>query len=85
MSNFITTNIRLSEEDYLRLKDEAARKRTSLSAVIRDKIGSKPETRSKEEVASIMDNIDNIARKNAKYTKGLDSVKALREIRYQEK
>ena len=41
MSNYIVTNIRLPEEDYLKLKEEAAKKRTSLSAVIRKKVGSK--------------------------------------------
>ena len=41
MSNYVVTNIRLLEEDYLRLKEEAAKKRTSLSAVIRDKVGTK--------------------------------------------
>jgi len=39
--NFVTTNIRLPEEDYLRLKEEAAKKRISLAAVIREKVGSK--------------------------------------------
>lgn len=39
--NYVTTNIRLPEEDYLRLKDEAARSRKSLSAVIREKVGKK--------------------------------------------
>lgn len=41
MNNFITTNIRLPEEDYLRLKEEASRRRISLSAIIRDKVGEK--------------------------------------------
>ena len=41
MSNFITTNIRLPEEDYIRLKEEALRKRKSLSAIIREKVGSR--------------------------------------------
>lgn len=41
MSNYVTTNIRLLEEDYLKLKEEAAKKRTSLSAVIREKVGGK--------------------------------------------
>lgn len=48
MSNFVTTNIRLPEDDYLRLKDEAARKRTSLSAVIREKVGVKKKLSRKE-------------------------------------
>ncbi len=41
MSNYIVTNIRLPEEDYFRLKEEAAKKRKSLSAVIRGKITKK--------------------------------------------
>lgn len=39
--NYITTNIRLPEEDYLRLKEEAAKKRTSFASVIREKVGKK--------------------------------------------
>ncbi len=41
MSNYITTNIRLPQEDYSRLKEEAFRKRKSLSAIIREKVGEK--------------------------------------------
>ena len=41
MSNYVVTNIRLPEEDYLRLKEEAAKKRVSLSAVIRDRVSQK--------------------------------------------
>lgn len=41
MNNFVTTNIRIPEEDYLRLKEEAARKRKSFSAIIREKVGKK--------------------------------------------
>lgn len=82
MSNFVTTNIRISEEDYLRLKAEAAKKRQSLSAVVREKIGSKERVRSKAEVAKFMAGLVKLARESTKYTKGFDSVKALREIRY---
>lgn len=42
--NYVTTNIRLLEEDYLRLKEEAVKKRKSLAAVIRDKIGGEKST-----------------------------------------
>lgn len=45
MNNFVTTNIRLPEEDYLRLKEEAAKKRKSLSAVIREKVSEKKPTK----------------------------------------
>ncbi|MBI3289990.1 hypothetical protein HYZ78_01180 [Candidatus Microgenomates bacterium] len=39
--NYVTTNIRLPEEDYLRLKEEAAKARKSFSAIVREKVGSK--------------------------------------------
>lgn len=48
MSNYVTTNIRLVEEDYLRLKEEAFKKRKSLSAIIREKVGSKKKKSSKD-------------------------------------
>ena len=80
--NYVTTNIRISEEDYLRLKAEAAKKRQSLSAVVREKIKPKQKARTKAEVKKIMAETEKLARENAKYTKGFDSVKALREIRY---
>ncbi len=43
--NYVVTNIRLLEEDYLRLKEEALKKRKSLSAIIRDKVGKKKLTK----------------------------------------
>lgn len=43
--NYVVTNIRLPEDDYLRLKEEAFKKRKSLSAIIRDKVGKKRLTR----------------------------------------
>lgn len=82
MSNYITTNIRLPEEDYLRLKEEAFKKRKSLSAIVREKLKIKKEKRSEAEVKKFMKDLDKLAKENAKYTKGFDSVKALREIRY---
>lgn len=79
--NYITTNIRISEEDYLRLKSEAAKSRKSLSAIIRGKIGESQQKRSKAEVDAMMKDLDKLAKKNSKYLKGWDSLKALREIR----
>lgn len=80
--NYVTTNIRLSEEDYLRLKSEAAKKRKSLSSVIREKLHYTEKTRSKEEVEKILKETEELAKKNAKKLKGFDVVKALREMRY---
>lgn len=83
--NYVTTNIRILEEDYLRLKAEAAKRRKSFSAVVREKVGARAEKRSKIEVERMMQELDKIAEENAKYTKGFDSVRALREIRYKGK
>lgn len=41
MNNYVVTNIRLPEEDYIKLKEEAVRKRVSLAAVIRQKVSRK--------------------------------------------
>lgn len=85
MSNYVTTNIRIPEEDYLKLKEEAAKRRKSFSAVVREKIGSKSQVRSKAEVEKIIAETRRLAQKNAKKLKGFDVVKALREMRYEGK
>lgn len=79
--NFVTTNIRLPEEEYLKLKAEAAKKRRSLAAIIREKVGIKDKAFSKNRVEKFMQELDKIAENNAKKLKGWDSLKALREIR----
>src|SRR3990167_10530967 len=82
--NYVTTNIRISEEDYLRLKAEAAKERKSLSAVIRGKLKVK-ETK-KLSVEQLKRRIEKHARENAKYhVDGVDSVKIIREMRYKGK
>lgn len=79
MNDYVTTNIRLSEEDYLRLKEEAFKKRRSLSSIIREKITKKKsqEKSAQEIIAKIRKHAQNI-----KYLEGVDIVKALREMRY---
>lgn len=54
MNNYVTTNIRLAEEDYLRLKEEAFKKRTSLSAIIREKIGGKKKISPKDKAKLLL-------------------------------
>lgn len=81
MSNYVTTNIRIDEEDYLRLKAEAAKKRQSLSAIVREKIGAKKRVRSKAEVTKFMAKLDELAKENAKYLKGTNGVRIIREMR----
>lgn len=78
--NFVTTNIRLPEEEYIKLKAEAARKRKSLAAIIREKITPYKHL-AQAEIDEIMNDLDVVAKRNAKKLKGWDSLKALREIR----
>lgn len=79
--NYVTTNVRIPEEDYMDIKTEAAKRRKSFSEIIRERIRSqKPKKISPE---ALMRRIRKHAAENAKYIpKGFDSVKALREIRY---
>lgn len=80
--NFVTTNIRLPEEEYIKLKAEAAEKRKSLAAIIRDKI-IPSQSLSEADVDKMMNDLDRLARRNAKKLKGWNSLKALREIRHE--
>ena len=83
--NYVTTNIRIPEEDYLRLKAEAAKRRKSLSAVIREKIGSGDKKRTQAEVELLLQELDVLAEKNSKYFKGINIVEVLRDMRYKGK
>jgi len=81
--NYVTTNIRLPEEDYLRLKGEAAKKRRSLAAVIRERLGIEDNLRSKEEVGTLLEARDRAAKLLGEKLKNFDVVVALREMREQ--
>lgn len=78
MGSYVTTNIRIPEEDYLRLKAEAAKKRTSLSSVIREKI--RPQQK-KESPEVIMRRLKKYASEDRKYVEGVDIVRVLRGMR----
>lgn len=78
--HYVTTNIRLPEESYLKLKEEAAKKRKSLAAVIREKLGVN-KVRSAAEIEEFMKELNETARILGKKLKGFDSVKAIREMR----
>lgn len=79
--NYVTTNIRLAEEDYLRLKSEAAKKRKSLSSVIREKLSLKDSNDVPPDI--LMKETKKLAKKLGKKLKGFNSVNALREMRYE--
>ncbi|OGY11044.1 MAG: hypothetical protein A3F61_00295 [Candidatus Blackburnbacteria bacterium RIFCSPHIGHO2_12_FULL_41_13b] len=79
--NFITTNIRFEAEQYHELKQEALNKKKSLSALVRDKVGTKNRKRSKAEVAKIMTETRKLAERNRGAFKGLSGVEIIREMR----
>ena len=82
---FVTTNIRIPEDDYLAIKAEAAKTRKSMSEIIRERIATNDQGRSKERAKVIMAKRNRIAKELAGKLKGFDIVKALREMRYQGK
>ena len=85
--NYIATHIRLPEDLHTKLKIKAAKEKKSLATVMREAgekvIESQSTKKGEERTQQLMKEIEDIAKENAKYTKGFDSVKALREIRYQ--
>lgn len=85
MNNFITTNIRLPEEDYMRLKSEALHKRKSLSAIIREKLSSDITPRSINEVEKIIHDLDLHAKSIGRKLKGVNGTRIIHEMRYNSK
>ena len=77
--NYVVTNIRLHEDDYLKLKQEAAKKRASLASIIRERITDKKSL--KKSPDQIIKTIRRHAIENAKYLHDIDIVKTVREMR----
>lgn len=78
--DWVTTNIRFPESLYMELKIEAARRRKSIAAIIREKVATKGTTR-KVAVNKILSEMKRVARTNEKYMKGVNLTKALIEMR----
>ena len=86
--NWIATNIRFPEDQYMKLKQKAVKERKSLARVIREAVSGELERdviqkEKKNKTETFIEEVEKVARQNAKYTKGFDSVRVLREIRYQ--
>lgn len=85
--DWIATNIRFPKDQYMKLKQKASEERKSLAAVVRkaaqsiEPLDNQEERKRKAE--KFIKEVEKVAKANARYTKGFDSVKALREIRYQ--
>ncbi|OGG13444.1 hypothetical protein A3D77_05115 [Candidatus Gottesmanbacteria bacterium RIFCSPHIGHO2_02_FULL_39_11] len=81
--NWVTTNIRFPEDQYMELKMEAARLRKSVSEIIRQKVSYRPKRTAKENKKFITE-MNAFAKKMAKLTKGKSISKALIEMRYEQ-
>ena len=83
--NWVATNIRFPEDQYMKLKIKAARQRRSVAALIREateEIIKEEPKRKKINVKKFMKELEEIAKENSRQAgKDFDSVKALREIR----
>lgn len=81
--DWVTTNIRLPEDQYLELKMQAARERKSLAALIRQKLAKKKLSQDKKN-ATLIRNFTQLAKQVAKENKGVNLTKALLEMRYEQ-
>lgn len=80
---WITTNIRLPQNQYMSLKIQAARRRKSMASLIREKLGSKrPIKRKKDNL--LLDEFRRVAEIIEKENRGLDLTKSLIAMRYEQ-
>jgi len=80
---WITTNIRFPEDMYMELKMEAAKKRTSVAEIVREKLKKKKVTR-KKSAEQIMKELDELAKENDRQNPGISFSEKLIEMRYEQ-
>lgn len=81
--NWITTNIRFPEDLYMTLKAEAANRRMSVAAVIRQRLSDKKK-RTPAQVARIMRQVEKLADENSRQNPGVSFSDKLIEMRYEQ-
>lgn len=82
--NWVTTNIRLTEDQYMELKMQAARERKSVAAVIREKIAKNKSAKKKKDTKAFFKELDRLAKRTAEENKGINLTKAVIEMRYEQ-
>lgn len=81
--NWITTNIRFSQDEYMKLKLLSVKRRTSLSALVREAVKQVDTISHIDNQNEILSDLGKIAKTVGKKTKkNWDTVKVLRNIRY---
>lgn len=85
--NWITTNIRFPEEDYMELKMMAAQNRKSVAELVRkgvDMIIKKEKNSKKPNVTKLLRELNKLARENARQNPGISFSEKLIEMRYEQ-
>lgn len=80
--NWVTTNIRFPEEDYLELKMEAVRQRKSFAALVRDRTIRKKASK-KKSINKLIAQMNALAAENARQNPGISFSKELIKMRYE--
>ena len=81
---WITTNIRFPEDMYMELKMEAAKRRSSVAEVVREKVAKKKGVAQKRNVEKIMAKLEKLAAENARQNPGISFSEKLIEMRYEQ-
>lgn len=82
--DWIATNIRFPQDDYIKLKILSAKRRVSLSFLVRQAVKKIVLGEGKISEKHVFEKLDKVAKIIGKKTgKDWNSIKALREVRYQ--
>ena len=81
--NWITTNIRFPEDQYMELKLEAARLRKSIAQIVRERVARK-KTSKKKNVKKLLKEMEKLAAENARQNPGISFSEKLIEMRYEQ-
>lgn len=84
--NWITTNIRIPEDQYMELKMQAAQQRKSVAQIIRERITDRKsaKTKKKKDVTEFFRRLDKVRKQMAKENKGINLTQALIDMRYEQ-
>ena len=82
--NWVTTNIRLPEEDYLALKMEALLARKSVASIVRERIAKTKKDTGRNNTEKILMEFAKIGRANALVMKGESLSDLLIQMRYEQ-
>ena len=84
--NWITTNIRFPEEMYMELKMEAAKKRKSVAALVRESLSKarKQKASRRNNTAKLIREFNKIAKENSRQNPGISFSEKLIEMRYEQ-